>query len=117
MYQWRHSRVGRIVALVLLLWTAADLTNTGLCALESEGALDAVSLTSATALSNPSDTSAPRGTTSQGHIDDCFCCSHCVEFQAEPPAPTAMVRASAPVPLLVPSPRLFGASVYHPPLA
>jgi len=64
-------------AIVLLVWTTVDLTNVGLCALENE---DPLSVPSAAATMNAVDR-APLPDSSQPvpHIDDCFCCSHCVE--------------------------------------
>lgn len=74
---WRHTALSRAVAFAILLWTAADLSNASLCALDQEGAgarpsaSDTVIRCVAAGHDNPA--SRP------GHIDDCFCCSHCVD--------------------------------------
>ena len=113
---WRHSRLARAVTMVLLLWTAADLTNSSLCALENEDARSTAPATpGSTALDHDSSSETPRQPATP-HIDDCFCCSHCVDVQGFAPA-----LASVPVnrelrPLVLAAPRLFGSRLYHPPL-
>ena len=69
----------RWCATVLLLWTAIDMMAPGLCALEREHddaavAAGAAGAAFAQALP-PADDS-----TSVPHVDDCFCCSHCVDM-------------------------------------
>ena len=103
--------------MILLLWTTADLTNGSLCALENEGG--------APASAGPASVSGTivDGTTPQApqpvpaHVDDCFCCSHCVDVTAFLP-PHAVTSANSPrVRLVVPAPRIFGSPLYHPPQA
>jgi hypothetical protein len=95
---WRRSRLVRAVVVALLLWTGADLTADlalpELCALDQE----------------------QQTTSSAPHVDDCFCCSHCVEIQAFGPALDAVPRARDFTPVSVPTPRLLGRPIYHPPL-
>jgi hypothetical protein len=81
----------RWCATVLLLWTAIDMMAPGLCALEREH--DDVSVAAAADAAGASDDAAgvtarvaldealpPAGdSTPATHIDDCFCCSHCVD--------------------------------------
>ena len=62
-------RVASIAAVVILAWTAADLSNSSLCALDQEGFPSPVEQSSQDQL--------PFGSEAI-HFDDCFCCSHCV---------------------------------------
>ena len=101
--------------MLLLLWTAADLSNSSLCALDSEGT-DAVSSSTHEPLSAGSNAPAPVQTPER-HIDDCFCCSHCVDVQTFAPAILVMAVELQRTPLVLAAPRLFGAPLYHPPLA
>ena len=111
---WRYSRLAQTVSLILLLWTAADLTNTSLCALENEDiGFDSVG-TTATLIDSPSS-QAP--VPAPPHIDDCFCCSHCVDVKVLSPATLAMPVDLQHMPLVLASPRIFGSPLYHPPLA
>ncbi|MEO8682061.1 MAG: hypothetical protein ABI665_23645 [Vicinamibacterales bacterium] len=110
----RQSPLVPLFAMLLLLWTAADLSNMSLCALEREGT-NAVPLTASAVLVDTATT--PKPVPPAPHIDDCFCCSHCVEVATLIPATVSMavdVRiAHADVFL----PRIFGSLLYHPPLA
>lgn len=113
---WRHSRLAQAVTMVLLLWTAADLTNTSLCALENE---DMRSTTPST----PGSTTLDQDTHGQippqparPHIDDCFCCSHCVEVHGLVPALASVPVNTELQALVLATPRLFGSRLYHPPL-
>jgi len=111
---WRHSLPARVVATVILLWTAADLTNASLCALDSDefGAAYAAELSPT--LSNGTTDRAP---SQPGHIDDCFCCSHCVDIQVFVPTVVAEPIARREPPRDVATPHGFGFPLYHPPLA
>lgn len=113
---WRHSRLVKAVVMVLLLWTAADLTNSSLCALESEDARpSALAGSGSTTVDQDSDGQIPPQP-ARPHIDDCFCCSHCVEVPGLVPA-LASVPVNRELQLLVlAAPRLFGYRLYHPPL-
>ncbi len=114
---WRHSRLAQAVTMVLLLWTAADLTNSSLCALEKEDeGSTAPSIPGSTTLNQDSHDRTPPEPV-RPHIDDCFCCSHCVDVHSLVPA-VASVPANRDLQLLVlAAPRLFGSRLYHPPLA
>ena len=71
----RKSVLARVVVLALLAWTAVDLSDMTLCALDREStprheaSPDSCTLSSAKRDNSGSETR---------HIDDCFCCSHCV---------------------------------------
>ena len=98
--------------MILLLWTAADLTNASLCALENED-IGFGSVGTATVIASPaSEVPAP----APPHIDDCFCCSHCVDVQVLLPATLAMPVNLQHMPLVLVAPRIFGSPLYHPPL-
>ncbi len=101
--------------MVLLLWTAADLSNVSLCALDNEGALGAGTFGGSTVFEDGSTNQLPLEPSA--HIDDCFCCSHCVDIQALAPATVVIPAALKRTPFILAAPRLFGSSVYHPPLA
>lgn len=111
---WRESRVVQAVVMLLLLWTAADLSNASLCALDNEG--PPMQLTTGHASLDSSNAQVP-DPTPERHIDDCFCCSHCVDVQAFSPPMVVMPVEMQRSPLVLAAPRLFGAPLYHPPLA
>ena len=114
---WRHSRLAQIVAMVLLLWTAADLTNSSLCALENEdGGLPTSSRPSDLVIDAQNSTQIPTEAPAP-HIDDCFCCSHCVEVHSLHADATSSPIVRDLRPLVLAAPRLFGTQLYHPPLA
>jgi hypothetical protein len=113
---WRRSRLLKGVVMILLLWTAADLTNGNLCALENEDAPLGLPSTSVTLVHGGSQNQIPPTQPSQ-HIDDCFCCSHCVEVQTLLPATVAVPIVRQRTSLVLPAPRIFGSALYHPPLA
>lgn len=105
--------------MVLLLWTAADLTNSSLCALDAEDTHPAASADTATAsLQSDREAPAPLPVHSDApHVDDCFCCSHCVEVSSLTVATTSMPAAPNAVFVLLAAPRLVDARLYRPPLA
>lgn len=113
---WRHSRLTQAMVMVLLLWTAADLTNSSLCALENEETRSsAPAVPGSTAIDQDAGNRIPPQP-AKPHIDDCFCCSHCVEVAGLVPA-LASVPVNRELQLLVlAAPRLFGYRLYHPPL-
>lgn len=69
------------MALLLLCQTALDLANPALCALDADEfapvgvAAGTLVLTAATSAAHPGPADAAE------HVDDCFCCSGCVEAQ------------------------------------
>ena len=111
---WRKSRLVQATVMLLLLWTAADLSNASLCALDNEGQPMQVSAEHGSLAS--SDAQVPDPTPAR-HIDDCFCCSHCVEHQVFAPGAVVMPMKMQRAPLVLAAPRLFGSPLYHPPLA
>jgi hypothetical protein len=112
---WRHSRLARAVAMILLLWTAADLTNASLCALDSDQIGGAYSREYA--LTVTADTTGQAPSQPSHHVDDCFCCSHCVDVHVLVPAVVAEPIARREPPLDPAVPLGFGFPLYHPPLA
>lgn len=111
---WRHNRLVRTVVMALLLWTAADLTNASLCALDSD-VPRAFAMASDATLQDADGRHAPTPTPLQ-HIDDCFCCSHCVNVHA-----LSLFTVTTPIYQQHPAaalagPLTFGAPLYHPPL-
>jgi hypothetical protein len=99
---------------VLLLWTAADLTNADLCALDNEGSVE--STAAGDVLRAPDQGRLPGRTRPAPHVDDCFCCSRCVEpGEIAIPAVVHVVRRDVRV-VAFRLPRTDPAPVYHPPL-
>jgi hypothetical protein len=111
---WRESRLVQAVVMLLLLWTAADLSNASLCALDNEG--QPIQLSAAHASLDSSSAQLP-DQTPQHHIDDCFCCSHCVEHQSVAPAAFVAHAEMQRPPLVLAAPQRDGFPLYHPPLA
>lgn len=69
--QWvRTGRTARIVAVFFLLWTAVDLVNPGVCAID-EHPDSRTALTEATSLAGRTQQPPPGGAG-----EDCFCCCH-----------------------------------------
>lgn len=102
----------RWCATVLLLWTAIDVMAPGLCALEREHEESA-----AAAVAPDPGLPPANDSTSAPHVDDCFCCSHCVDIWRLDPvgAPSDLVQRFVihelrPADYVPPPP-------YHPPLA
>lgn len=100
--------------MLLLLWTAVDLSSASLCALDNE-AQDVVPFAADAQLQDGELPLAPVPAP-PAHIDDCFCCSHCVEVQPFAPAMVVMTVGERRPPLFVAVPRPFGSPLYHPPL-
>jgi hypothetical protein len=110
----------RWCATVLLLWTAIDMMAPGLCALEREhddAAVAAAAATGAVAVALEGALPPADDSTSVPHVDDCFCCSHCVDMwrldAVAAPADLVqhfVVREHRAVDNVPPPP-------YHPPLA
>lgn len=113
---WRHNRLVQAVTIVMLLWTAADLANSGLCALENEDPRStAPAAPGASALDQDAGNRIPPRP-ARPHIDDCFCCSHCVELHDLVPALVSLPVDREVPPLVLAAPRHFGSRLYHPPL-
>lgn len=114
MHWGRHSRLAQAIAVVLLLWTALDLSNESLCALEGEAG-QSILTTEKAAVAATSSAADP--VHAPQHVDDCFCCSHCVEVSSTTPAPVGLSINQDAVALVPSAPYTFGAPLYHPPLA
>ena len=90
-----------------------DLTSPSLCALDNEGASQAIA-SDETGI-HASGAPASRLPVLPPHIDDCFCCSHCVEYRRRCRAQTSVVDLEHQS--LVPSPpRGVNVPLYRPPL-
>jgi hypothetical protein len=113
MFSWRHSRLVRVVAVFLLLWAAADMSNASLCAQENE---DGGFSVSASAPAVRDDAASTPAHAPVQHVDDCFCCSHCVEVIDIAPALLSSPVASEFQMAGSGAPRSFGSRLYHPPL-
>ena len=102
--------IARAAAWLLLALVALDLGSPSLCALDQEAALMPVSAAALDARS--ADGSAP---VPPIHIDDCFCCSHCVDVSAfSALALLAFIDSGAPLPTDAPL-GPAGHPPYHPP--
>ena len=106
----RHRPLYQVCALVFLLWTAVDLTNAGLCALDNDPLGPLTSHVTVRAADGAGLPDAPTP-----HIDDCFCCSRCVEPtpMAAPADVDAVARRERLIADALPLPDR--ASIYHPP--
>ncbi len=114
---WRHSRLAHLVVMLLLLWTAVDLSHAGLCALESEGGapIGAGPVSVAGTIFDGRTPQTPQS--ESAHVDDCFCCSHCVGVTAVLPPVGPMLVNSPQTTLVLSTPRIFGSPLDHPPQA
>ena len=102
----------RAAAWLLLALVALDLGNPSLCALDQE--VPSTPLSAAALDARPTGDSAPARPV---HIDDCFCCSHCVDVASAPgPAKLSWAGIRLPLPTdAVPLPTAY--PPYHPPRA
>ena len=112
---WRHSPLVKALVMVLLLWTAADLSNASLCALDNESN-GAMPMSVDTTLMDGSSGHVPRQAPLP-HIDDCFCCSHCLDLHVLALSTRATPAHREQSPLVLAAPRIFASPIYHPPLA
>lgn len=63
-----------MAVLIVLSWAAVDLSNVGVCLLDAmEVRVGGEVVLSSAGPGSTSDAVPP-------HIDDCFCCSHCVDL-------------------------------------
>ena len=105
----RFGTRARAVACILLLWVALDLGFPSLCALDQTSVPSSATANGDT---RPADDSVPDPSK---HVDDCFCCSHCVDVTSMA-APSPLVWAVGD--LALPEDRApFAAKnpLYHPP--
>ena len=112
----RRSPLLRAVVAVLLMWTAADLANASLCALDASDMNASVTPSAASAPQQPSHPAPLRGLPSP-HVDDCFCCSHCVDMAALTPELLVEPLAAALSPAIPAAPTRALVPTYHPPRA
>ena len=75
--------VCRVVTLILLCQTGLDLAVPSLCTLDSERLSSAATGPASSAVATAAATTPRPGLPARpiGHVDDCFCCSGCVEVQ------------------------------------
>lgn len=108
-------RLVHVVAMLLLLWTATDLTSPNLCALDNE---DTPQTTASADLITeaPSAPVVPRPALPP-HIDDCFCCSHCVDVPAMARELHTSIVDLEHQAVVSRKPHNAGVPLYHPPLA
>lgn len=101
----------RAAVFVLLIQTGLDLSNTAFCSLDSQPLLP---LASADATAARPDGS-PSQPANAPHVDDCFCCSACIDVQAVS-QPVTVVLVS-PAASTLPSRHVPTLSrlLYHPP--
>ena len=106
----RKTRIARTFAVALLLWTAVDLGNPTLCALDTP-----VDARAAGAAMHAADLARPVGVPPI-HVDDCFCCSLHVRPSAKAIPTTAGVGAPRHVRANAEGlPSAEHAAIYHPP--
>ena len=110
----RFRNLVRATAWLFLAWTAVDLGVPSLCALDHEPERPRIYSSSALMDARSSNETSPDAPV---HVDDCFCCSHCVnvtpmhcpEILTIARTDTALPSDSAPV--------AAGYPPYHPPRA
>jgi hypothetical protein len=114
----RFRFVARILAMLLLAWTSADLCGHGVCSHDREPIAPWVSTAPGAGSTSVRAPGAPRpDTTTDDGPDDCFCCCHCIDVRMpfELPVSTSFVAllGAGPVSLPFSAP----AQLDHPPLA
>ena len=112
----RFRFVARLLALVLLAWTTADLCGHGVCSHDREPIVPwAMPGNGPLAVGEATD--APSGPAALDGPDDCFCCCHCIEVPVRYQFSVtysfvSMVFPGSPAdPISLPSP------LDHPPIA
>lgn len=99
-------RVGRTVVMVLLTWTALDVLNPALCGLDE---LPFVAVNAAVASDSATPAEAPVA------AEDCFCCSHNVNFASITQVAVFQPTGSEPRIAVDENPRWASFPPYHPP--
>lgn len=105
----RFRRFARLFAALLLLWTAADLADYGLC-VHTHGRIGVL----AQEALGPAQAGADHGRQAP---EDCFCCSHVVDVRTPFRIDLAYEIAWQLHDVAVAAPDLGAAPLYHPPLA
>ena len=107
-------RFARLAAVILLAWTAVDLTATQLCPADGVATV-AGGFESSSARSDSSEGPAPGRRAPQSHVDDCFCCSHCVNVALPEPLLAATIDTPRHLAPRLRIPVGDGHPLYHPP--
>jgi hypothetical protein len=109
--QWiRTGRAARVVAVFFLLWTAVDLTNPSVCAIDQPPA-SGLRARESTVLT----TGVFTQTAQNGSAEDCFCCcQHIVSTAAWLPIPQVGFAESVRLPP-IDQVRVLRARLDHPP--
>ena len=108
---WFRKAV-RTTVWALLAWAAVDLGVPSVCALDRENRPAALSAHVVTVpLGDDASPNQP------GHIDDCFCCSHCVNVSPLTAVLAPFVGGTLVALLPISSPHSAGYPSYHPPRA
>ncbi|MEQ1760090.1 MAG: hypothetical protein ABL986_17370 [Vicinamibacterales bacterium] len=105
-------RIARVTAWVILSWVAVDLGAPSVCALDQDELFASIASTRVQAAGQDTGTEG-----AAGHVDDCFCCSHCVDVSLLSVAtapPLADARLVLPLAL---APLSSAFPPYHPPRA
>jgi hypothetical protein len=111
MQRVRTGRTGRIVAVFFLLWTAVDLVNPGVCAIDEHPD----SRTARPEAASLSTAGRTQQQTPGGAGEDCFCCCHhIVSTPLWAPLPQPDLIQSVIVPP-VEQVRVLHARLDHPP--
>lgn len=100
-------RIGGSVVVVLLTWTALDVLNPALCG------LDKLPFVTASDSIAPGET--PPAPSNPITPEDCFCCSHNLNFSAMVYVAMAIPASSAPPTAVVEHPLWTSIPLYHPP--
>ena len=99
-------RAGRVAVVLLLAWTALDLINPALCGLDALPSVGGVAeLTS----------DIPTPTAPRIPAEDCFCCSHNVNFRPIARVAVSVLSDGEARPYVVRSPLWTSVPLYHPP--
>jgi hypothetical protein len=97
-----------VAVLIVLAWTALDLSNVGVCLLDAvEVRVGGEAVLSSAGPGSTSDAVPP-------HVDDCFCCSHCVDLPSVGVLNAPIERGEAES-ARVASPTTTDGTFYHPP--
>ncbi len=98
-------RLSRLVVLVLLTWTAVDVLYPAVCGLDELQPVTGQSVSAGT----------DESTTPPITADDCFCCSHNVNFTSTISVAVAVLSGTEQRTFSVQSPRWTSFPSYHPP--
>lgn len=111
-YLKNRYQLGRTASLVLLALAMLDLVAPGLCQLDKEQYAAASAFGAATATVAQDTQSVP---STSGHVDDCFCCSRCVDLEPMPPVRHLVSSVYYPTPGPLALPPAPAPALDHPP--